>query len=513
MLIKTLLVEDSPSDARVIQELLKQSGGREIAVKHAARLGTALEKINADPPDAVILDLSLPDSKGLATFRRLHHHAAKLPIVVLTGLNDADVAVQTISEGASDYLLKNDLTGGALVRSLRYSLERKRMEESLRRSQRELALKNTIAQILLTLPDDRMYLEVLRQVLEFMESPEGMFGRLEAEGVFVCAAVGGGGRPRDPAGQMRRLVTEEWTGAWGLALRESRPVCLNQSAAGPSSLAVPLVDGEWVIGLISVANRSAGYDDSDQRILEILAAYLAPGVHARMQRDTHEKALAAAVRAKEILLREVHHRVKNNLQIIASLLNMEADSLPESFRTVMEESQRRVRSMALVHEQLYTCERPDQLDFGAYISTLTHDLFAAYNPRLSEVRLTLDLDPVVLDVDRAVPCGLIMNELLTNSLKHAFPGGRAGEIRVEVHSRNDEVILRVADNGVGLPPGFDWRSSTSLGLRIVHILAAQLNGNLTCYPEPGAAFTLTFPMPVERRNGKGEATISPGPPG
>jgi two-component sensor histidine kinase/DNA-binding response OmpR family regulator len=493
VLIKALLVEDNPSDTRMIQELLKQAGGREIAVRHAARLGTALEKINAERPDVVILDLSLPDSTGLASFHRLHQYASSVPIVVLTGLDDSDMAVQTIVQGASDYLLKGELSGGLLVRSLHYSIERKRMQEALQRTQSELELKNRIAQIVLTTADDRMYAEVLGHVVEFMQSDEGKFGYLDAQGAFVCAALGGECRPRHSPASTLRLPPEEWTGVWGQALREKRLVCINP-LSGRRGLAAPLIEGGWIIGLISVAGRPTDYRDSDQRFLEILAAYLAPVVRARVQRDVHDKALAAALAAKEVLLREVHHRVKNNLQIVASLLNMQAESLPDSFRAPLEESQRRVRSMALVHEQLYSYERPDQLDFGAYVDSLSHDLFAAFSTRSGEVRLALEADPVVLGVDQAVPCGLILNELVTNSLKHAFPSGRTGEVRVELHSRDGEIRLRVADDGIGLPPEFDCRRSNSLGLRIVEILAAQLNGNLTWGSEGGGSqFTLIFP--------------------
>ena len=496
LLIQALLVEDSPSDARMIQELLKQAGGRQIAVKHAARLGTALEKINADRTDVVILDLSLPDSRGLATYRRLHKYAPRLPVVVLTGLDDVDVAVQSIAEGASDYLLKSELSGGLLARSLRYSIERKRMEESLQRTQRELALKNTIAQIVLTVTDDCMYAEVLAHVLEFMQSEEGMFGHLDAQGAFVCAVQFGESRPTDSSCPMLRYPRQEWTDVWGQALREKRLVCLNEASTGRRALAVPLIESQRVIGLFFVAGCAVDYDDAGQNLLERLAAYLAPVVHARVQRAAHDEALAAALAAKEVLLREVHHRVKNNLQIIASLLNMQADSLPDSFRAAIDESQLRVRSMALLHEQLYTGERLDQLDFGGYISTLTHDLFATYSARSGEVRLALQVEPVALDIDRAVPCGLILNELVTNSLKHAFPAGRPGEIRVELSSREGAIVLRVLDDGVGLPPGFNCRSSRSLGLRIVHILAAQLNGRLTCRSEAGVTgFTLAFPAP------------------
>lgn len=214
---------------------------------------------------------------------------------------------------------------------------------------------------------------------------------------------------------------------------------------------------------------------------------------AERARDAHEKALSAALAAKQVLLQEVHHRVKNNLQIISSLLNLEAESLPEGMRKTLDDSGRRVRSMALVHEQLYGHEDLGELDFAEYTKSLATDLFSAYSVDSGKVRLRLELERALLGMDQAIPCGLILNELMTNSLKYAFPESRSGEILVELHSQaNSQVTLRVADNGVGLPLGFDWKQSNSLGLRIVQILTRQIKGNLHYEEGAGCDFTLTF---------------------
>lgn len=500
MPIKALLVEDNPTDARIIAELLMQAGGRHVSWRYVNRLSAALERLAAERPDLVILDLSLPDSRGLATFRHLHARNEDLPIVVLTGLNDVDLAVQAIGEGASDYLVKDDLSGGLLVRALYYAIERSRVQQELRQTQRELELRNRLAEILLTAPDSQMFEQALAVLLEAAGSRHGALAYIDGDGAAVFAATAPAKDHEAAPGISARFPRENWSGVWGRSLVERQPVCSNQPERAPERhipirrvLAVPLLDGDEVIGLLETANKPNDYDERDIAFLERVAAYLAPVLHARLQRDAHEKALAGALAAKEVLLREVHHRVKNNLQIISSLLNMQAETLPESLQSILEVGQRRVRSMALVHEQLYSVGQPDHLDFAEYAAALANDLMASQSADCRGIRLRTELESVMLPADQAVPCGLILNELLTNSLKYAYPNGRAGEIVVGLSRSESRVTLRVADDGIGLPPGFDWEQAQSLGLRIVHILTAQLNGTMRYKPGQGARFTLTFP--------------------
>ena len=499
MPIKTLLVEDSPADARMVQELLRQTGGRQIILQYADRVSTALESLNAERPDALLLDLSLPDSKGLATFRRIRAKAATIPIIVLTGLDNLDLAVESIAEGASDYLLKSDLSGGLLVRVLRYSLERKRIEEALRRTERELTFQNRIASVFLSAREEDLSAGVIGAVAGLLHSRRVVFGYLDDSGALVCPATPASGDLQTKVlcagGTFPR---EAWTGVWGQALKSKRPMLSNEPSREldmtvQRALAVPLLDRGKLVGLFEIADKPVDYLAEDREFLEHAGTYLGPILHARLQRDAHERAISAALAAKEVLLQEVHHRVKNNLQIISSLLNMHADGLPDQARQALDESQRRVRSMALVHEQLYSRERPDELDFGEYATSLASEILGAYSEDRGAIRLRFELEPVTLNIDQAVPCALILNELVTNAVKYAFPDHRAGEILVALHECGENrVCLRVADDGIGFPPGFDRTDCQSLGLRIVDILTYQLNGTLAVGPGPGAEFELSF---------------------
>ena len=497
MAIKTMLIEDNPSDARLIQELLRQAGGGQIVLAHADRMSTALESFDAEQPDVLILDLNLPDSNGIMTFRRVQAKAEAVPIVILTGRDDIGMALETITEGAADYLLKTDLSANLLMRVLRYSIERKRIDYLLRRTENELQFQNEMAAAFLTAPGQEMALGVLRVMLQFMQSQAAAFGYLDPEGALICPATARAGADTTNPLPDSRFPRGSWTGIWGRALLERQPVLWNQPAeelgmAVWRVLAVPLLDRGEVVGLFEVAGKASDYDSADRDFLMHAADYLAPILRVRLQRDAHEKALSTALRAAEVLLRELHHRVKNNLQVVASMLNMQADGLPTETQQALDECQHRVRTLALVHEQLYNRECPDRLDFDQYAASLANDLFAAYSASGS-IQLRLALEPVQLGIDQAIPCGLILNELLTNSLKYAFPDGRPGEIAVELQSDGeDRVTLRIADNGIGLPPGLDWRHVESLGLRIVGILTAQLNGALECSAASGVAFTLTF---------------------
>lgn len=212
------------------------------------------------------------------------------------------------------------------------------------------------------------------------------------------------------------------------------------------------------------------------------------------ERRRAEEALRLSLREKEGLLKEIHHRVKNNLQVITSLLRLESSRTHESgTRGVLKEMQGRIRSMALLHETLYRSGNFARVELGEYLRQLATQLFRAQNTAPGRVQLVLELSPATLTIDHAIPCGLIVNELLTNSLKYAFPHERSGEVRLLLErEEEDRIRIRVSDTGVGLPEDFDARRGSSLGLHLVSDLARQLGGSLEIGPPPGAVFTVTF---------------------
>jgi PAS domain S-box-containing protein len=203
---------------------------------------------------------------------------------------------------------------------------------------------------------------------------------------------------------------------------------------------------------------------------------------------------------KDVLLKEIHHRVKNNLQVISSLLNLQSryiqdDRTHELFR----ESQNRVRSMALIHEKLYQSQDLAKVDFAEYVLSLASMLFRSYGTNSGAVKLDLAVDPVFLSIDTAIPVGLVINELVSNSLKYAFPNGRPGTISIDFHTENDDQFSLVfRDDGIGVPEEFDLDKAPSLGLRLVKILTGQLGGKLAFRRTGGTEFKITFKEQKEK---------------
>lgn len=197
---------------------------------------------------------------------------------------------------------------------------------------------------------------------------------------------------------------------------------------------------------------------------------------------------------KEVLLQEIHHRVKNNLQVISSLLDLQASYLKdEASREIFKESQHRIRSMALVHERLYQAQDLTRINYAEYITNLTHHLLVAYDNRHGQIHLHQQIDPLSLSIETAIPCGLIINELVSNALKHAFPDRPGGEIWLEFRAApNSQLILRVGDNGIGMPPEVDFRRSKSLGLALVTTLVKQLQGTIEINNTGGTEFCISF---------------------
>jgi len=209
--------------------------------------------------------------------------------------------------------------------------------------------------------------------------------------------------------------------------------------------------------------------------------------------------LANSLDEKELLIKEVHHRVKNNMQVISSLLSIQAEGAgDEVYFNMLNESQQRIKSMALIHETLYQSEDLLRIDFQEYIETLTTSLNRSYSVPGVSVHVDVKVENVLLDLETAVPCGLVINELVSNSLKHAFHGKQGvGVIDINFVTNDSSYDLRIADNGIGLPDDFDPTKSISMGMEIVSILTKQLEGELSSYNDNGAVFEIKFPKSVD----------------
>jgi two-component sensor histidine kinase len=221
--------------------------------------------------------------------------------------------------------------------------------------------------------------------------------------------------------------------------------------------------------------------------------------HCAFTRDISERKFIesqtkASLKEKEVLLKEIHHRVKNNMQIISSILKLQVRYIEdESMRDIFVETQNRINSMALIHEKLYQTKTLSVIDFHKYIKSLADSLIAIYGTNLGLIHVKINAENIYLDIDDAIPGGLIINELLSNALKHAFKDSGKGDIFVDFYLVNDdEIVIIVKDNGIGLPKDIDLDTTQSLGLRLVKILTEQIQGNIEVCLNKGTEFIITF---------------------
>jgi len=236
----------------------------------------------------------------------------------------------------------------------------------------------------------------------------------------------------------------------------------------------------WILGIAGIvfsANRLTGF-------------------YRRHERN--EKIIRDSLEEKEMLLREIHHRVKNNLQVISGMLELQGVLVKDpSAKTALREGRNRVMSMALIHQKLYQSQDMAQVRMDSYIKSLVADLFSAYGVDDRKILMKVEAEAIRLDLDIAIPFGLLVGELVTNAIKYAFPPSREGEkagILVSFREREEgDYILSVSDNGIGLPEGFDLDKASSLGLKLVHSLAEQLRGRVMLARGPGTAWTIICP--------------------
>ncbi len=274
-----------------------------------------------------------------------------------------------------------------------------------------------------------------------------------------------------------------------------------------SWLGVPLMVKDEVIGMIAVDREEVRpYTAEEVQLAMAFANQAAIAIeNARLyeqaqqeitERVRAEGQIKTSLREKEVLLKEIHHRVKNNLQVISSLLYLQSKNVKDQRSLeILQDSQNRVRSMALVHERLYQSQDLARVDFAKYVRSLVNHLFRSYGVNTNVTKLRIQVEDVFLGVDTAIPCGLIINELVSNSLKHAFPDGREGEIHIEFRANDGQFRLVIRDNGVGFPTDLDFRNTKTLGLQLVSTLVHQLEGTIKLDRSGGTAFEVTFAEP------------------
>ncbi|MFM2190860.1 MAG: hypothetical protein RL491_1246 [Bacteroidota bacterium] len=265
-------------------------------------------------------------------------------------------------------------------------------------------------------------------------------------------------------------------------------ICIREKKSEMFEASIDCKDGwsKWVSNTLTpVFNKDGGIEKTVVIATDITL------------RKNMEERIRESLEEKGLLLREIHHRVKNNLQIIISLFNLQSHYVEDKKAFLaLKEGQDRIKSMALIHERFYQNDGLSKIDFDDYIKRLVENLFLSFNIGPGRIKPVIEAEKISLDIDTAVPCGLIINELTSNALKHAFGTEGTGEIYVSLKYITDkQVRLTVQDTGIGLPPGFDVFKSDSLGMQLINALSNQLDGTLKVVVDHGTRFTLDFKVP------------------
>ncbi len=463
--LQILILEDNSADAELMEHELHEAG----IVFSAKRVETKeafIRELENFTPDIILTDYKLPAFNGFSALAIAKIKCPDVPVIIVTGALGEEMAVEILKKGATDYILKHLLShlAPAVQRALREveeRVERKRADEALMESERKYHALTELSPVGIFYTDaegDCTYINERWQ---------------EIAGLTLEEALGKGWVQSLHPNDQNRISAE-----WQQAARERRPFRSEYRFRHPNGATT------WVLGQAIIERTES----------EEVAGYIGT-ITDITERKHAEEQLKESLKEKEILLREIHHRVKNNMQVISSLLMLQEElSKDEKVIEMLKDSQNRITSMAMVHENLYLSEDLSKISLKEYIDDLVSGLFQSYGVSEGKVALNINVENVFLGIDSAIPCGLIINELISNSLKYAFPEGKYGEIKIFLRSIDENMIeLLVGDNGVGIPEDMDIRKTESLGMQLVTMLVEnQLHGEIKLNRDEGTEFKIKF---------------------
>lgn len=466
--LRALIVDDYPQDRQLIsRELQKEFPGIEvIEIKNKTELSQALRRGDFN---LVVTEYKLHWTTGMEVLKKAKKKCPYCAVVMFTASGNEEVAVEAMKQGLDDYVLKSSgqyLRLPVALRGALKKMEQKKMIDEIARKLRESerryrTLTENINDIIYSLNPEGVITYISPQVEKYGYKPQDFLGKHLSELAENMV-------PEDQAKMMDDFLQ---------AVKGGEERLTEYRFVSPEGKVY------WLENYSRIQRNKKGQVTGVIGVLRDIT-------EAKKTQEELQKSL----REKEILLREIYHRVKNNMQIMASLLRLQArQAQDERTKELFRESQARIRTMALVHERLYQSEDLSSIDFSDYINHMAVHLMSLYHEKSRNIDLEIKSQGVYLDINRAIPCALLLNELITNVLKHAFPQNQPGKLTIVLEKRpRGKYYLLVEDNGVGLSPEIDIKKAETLGLQLINDLTIQLGGQLRVFRNQGTAFEVIF---------------------
>lgn len=482
---KILIVDDTRINIKVLIRILKH----DYTLFSTTNGNNAFDIVLNQKPDLILLDIMMPDIDGYDVCKQLKADArtAMVPVIFLTAMTDHDSETKGLEMGAIDYITKPINPAILEIRVKNHLLLQQEMSER-RRAEEQLEIFNKDLNIQLKERTKELYESEERFQLAITGMGDGIWDWMVDTGDIYFSPQWKkmlgfeDDEIENKFTALQRLIHADDLGKMLVAWSDYMDGTVANYQLEYRMLTK---QGHY----IWVQSRGVGALDETGR------PYRMAGSHTDISERKHwEQTIRDSLEEKSVLLREVYHRVKNNMQVIASMLKLQARCIPDKiYANIFNNCERRIQSMALIHEKLYRSKELNCIDLAGYVKTLAHDLFESNGISSRQIQLHIEGKDIPINLDAAIPCGLIVNELITNTLKYAFPEGRQGEIHISMIAEGEfGLMLRIQDNGIGFPDDFDMANAKSLGLRLVHSFNRQLRGELNITNENGTCFDFHF---------------------
>lgn len=463
--IRVLILEDVPLDAELIETQLKREG-----IVFKSKIVEKEEDYRREmaefQPSIILADHSLPQFDGITAMNIAREISPNTPFIFVSGKIGEDFAVEMLKEGATDYVLKNNLS--KLPHAVKRALEE--AKERMEKEAAEEALKERE--------------EKYRNLFEYFPNYVVVLG-LDGKIIDLNhAAAKFSPLSRQDTVGMYFTDLQSITGEDSSFYQELFSKFLEGEEVG--TFESRLISREGEIRLMEV-HPAPIYKNGELYAIQIIAQDIT-------ERKKAETEVNASLKEKEMLLGEINSRVRNYMNIISSLLELQSVFMnDEGNREVLKDNKNRVKSMLFIHDEFSQSDDFALIDFSQYIKKLIELINSSYNVDTGRIKVKSKTEGLMLDIDAAIPCGLIINELLTNAVKHAFPGTEKGEVCVEFGLDNQENnVLIVKDNGVGLPDEINFKENATMGFQLVNTLVNQLDGSIILSRDEGTTFQVIW---------------------